>query len=436
MSTPGKRRRIDDDVMPGQSASVTDSSHPLDLGRHNTFSPLDSQVGSRQSSWAGTGKSSSRRGISPSRETRWTLKHASPPILTESYNGSQLLADETIRNKVMAAMERLSPEEVSGWVPRCLKEEIESDNTLGMQPFDRYAFLDSPCNLSECNPILREQLQYILRKVKQIWKRARTCYQEGRDENAWCQVVIQPLMELALKLSGNGKMLLQSVQTQAIDSEYLSIDPITMRRLDRKADFTFSYSHEEDGLAALYARLRPRNPVVSHTLDAFTSKTAVFSGIQVKAPYGNRSEAEYQISVFMGASLRKKAELARMAGLSNTTSALIEPAFVVVGHDWYFYLGYLRPDGAVHLLKHGSCSTTSVSEVFKILRVLRNVVEYGLEGLEEGGLEAEIGYWGGFLGPVLERLASEQILTWEDVGAAMLGHGEQILTWEDSYQGS
>jgi hypothetical protein len=33
----------------------------------------------------------------------------------------------------------------------------------------------------------------------------------GRDENAWCQVVIQPLMELALELSGNGKMLLQSM---------------------------------------------------------------------------------------------------------------------------------------------------------------------------------------------------------------------------------
>jgi len=69
----------------------------------------------------------------------------------------------------------------------------------------------------------------------------------------------------------------------------------------------------------------------------------------------------------MGASLWK-AELAGISGLLNTTSALIEPAFVVVGREWYFYLVYLRPDGAVHVLEHGSCSTTSVSGVSKILR--------------------------------------------------------------------
>lgn len=107
----------------------------------------------------------------------------------------------------------------------------------------------------------------------------------------------------------------------------------------------------------------------------------------------------------MGASLRKKAELARITGLLDTALALIEPAFVVVGHEWYFYLAYLHSNGAVHVLEHGSCSTNSVLGVFKILRVLRNVVEYGLEGLEEGGLKAKVGYWGGFLGLVLKRLA-------------------------------
>jgi hypothetical protein len=94
----------------------------------------------------------------------------------------------------------------------------------------------------------------------------------------------------------------------------------------------------------------------------------------------------------------------------NSTSALIEPAFVVVGHEWYFYLVYLHPNGAVHVLEHGSCSTSSVSGVFKILRVLRNVVDYGLDGLEGRGSDAKAGYWGGFLGPVLQRLAEEKNL--------------------------
>jgi hypothetical protein len=62
-----------------------------------------------------------------------------------------------------------------------------------------------------CNPSLRKEALYIMGKIKLIFQRARTCKTKGRDENAWIQVVIQPLVELALELSGNGKFLLQSV---------------------------------------------------------------------------------------------------------------------------------------------------------------------------------------------------------------------------------
>ncbi|KAF2240216.1 hypothetical protein BU26DRAFT_573006 [Trematosphaeria pertusa] len=422
--SPEKRQRVEEGIMPGESASIF-SGHPLDLGQHNTFSPLGSHVGSRWGSRPGTGASSPRRGISPSRETIATLKDALPPIQTEPFDGAQLPVNRAIRDKVMAAMERLEPGRVDGWVPRCLQEAIISDNALGVQTFDRHAFIDSPRNLSECDLPLREELQYTLKKVKQIYQRARTCKTRGRDENAWCQVVIQPLVELALELAGNGKLLLQSVQTQAIEPGYLSTDSKTGRRLDQKADFTLSYSHEASDLAALYARLPPRNSAVSHVSDAFTKTTALFSGIEAKPADGDKSEAEYQISIWMGASLLKKAELARMAGLSDITSALIEPAFVVVGHEWYFYLVYLQPTGAVHVLEHGSCSTNSVSGVFKILRVLRNVVEYGLEGFE-GGLEAKVGYWGGFLGPVLEKLAAGEERATGNVSAATPG---DEVTW-------
>lgn len=103
-----KRRRVDDDVMPGESASVADLSHPLDLERHNTFSPPGSQVGSR--------------------EAFATLKYASPPILTESYAGAQLPANGIIMDKVMDAIERLCPGQIDGWVPRCLKVRTHAPN--------------------------------------------------------------------------------------------------------------------------------------------------------------------------------------------------------------------------------------------------------------------------------------------------------------------
>jgi hypothetical protein len=49
-----------------------------------------------------------------------------------------------------------------------------------------------------------------------------------------------------------------------------SIDSKTGRRLDRKADFTLSYSHEASDLSDLYARLLLRISAVSHVWDAFT----------------------------------------------------------------------------------------------------------------------------------------------------------------------
>lgn len=46
-------------------------------------------------------------------------------------------------------------------------------------------------------------------------------------------------------------------QTQVINLRYLSTDSKSGSRLDRKADLTYLYSHEEDDLAALYACLLP-----------------------------------------------------------------------------------------------------------------------------------------------------------------------------------
>jgi hypothetical protein len=51
----------------------------------------------------------------------------------------------------------------------------------------------------------------VLRKVKKIWLNARMCQWRGRDENAWCMDVIQPLVKLAMRLEGEEKFWLQSV---------------------------------------------------------------------------------------------------------------------------------------------------------------------------------------------------------------------------------
>lgn len=194
------------------------------------------------------------------------------------------------------------------------------------------------------------------------------------------------------------------MQFQVIESSYLSANKKSGKPLERKADSTLAYSHESSGFAKLYTRLLAHNFDVSHISDTFTRTTALFAGIEAKAANGDKSEAESQLSIWMAGSLRKKAELARITGLPDTTR-LIEPAFVVVGHEWNLYLGYLESNGAVYFLEHGSCSRSTVSGGFKLLRVLRITIEYGLEGVEDE--DGPVGFWGGFLGPILERLAGE-----------------------------
>jgi hypothetical protein len=86
----------------------------------------------------------------------------------------------------------------------------------------------------------------------------------------------------------------------------------------------------------LYAQLLQHgNQCVSHTTDAFTKTTAVFSGLEVKPSDGDKLEAEYQLSIWMAENPRKKAKLGRRVGLPNT-ACLVELGFTVVGHEMYF----------------------------------------------------------------------------------------------------
>ena len=161
------------------------------------------------------------------------------------------------------------------------------------------------------------------------------------------------------------------------------------------------------GFEDLYNRLRTAdNPVVSHIADAFTKTTAVFSCVEVKPASGDYTEAEYQLSIWMAASLRKKMQLARRVGLVDKSS-LVEPCFAIVGHETHVYFAHMVSEerDTVHILgpeagSLGLCETRSVSGVFRALRLWRNVIKYGRDGGSEG-------FWGSFMRVVLQRLAGD-----------------------------
>jgi hypothetical protein len=147
---------------------------------------------------------------------------------------------------------------------------------------------------------------------------------------------------------------------------------------------------------------------VGHTMDAFTKRTALFSGFEIKPASGDQTEAELQISIWSAASVRKKQELATLAQLSVEPAALVEPVFTIVGHEHHVYYCYPRDNlvsgrSGVHVLgpdldRFERLSTDSVRGIFRLLRLYGNVLAYGID-------EEDDGYWGGVLGKTLARLA-------------------------------
>lgn len=58
------------------------------------------------------------------------------------------------------------------------------------------------------------ELTALWETVRDIFLNARDCKDGNRDENAWCDDVVQPLLRLAMHLYGNTRWWLQSVYVQ------------------------------------------------------------------------------------------------------------------------------------------------------------------------------------------------------------------------------
>jgi hypothetical protein len=78
----------------------------------------------------------------------------------------------------------------------------------------------------------------------------------------------------------------------------------------------------------------------------------------------------------MAASVRKKAKREQCAGPPDTI-CFVEPEVTAVGHDLCIYTKYLELEHgeAVHILELRSATTSSVSGLFKQLRMWRNIFE-------------------------------------------------------------
>lgn len=416
-ASPKRRKGNDDDIAPYQSVSHVSSV--VELDERTTLSSVS----------AGR-----KRVASPIRQ-KTLLRTARPSILQDPLSNPSLPIPDDVAPRLRALRQRLSRRLTSQYIPACFRTMLEEDpafhTALNHEPIDDDAY-------DESDERPAEQSALAIDRAKAVLQGTQLCIKYNKNENAWCLDVVVPLLDLALLLYGRDTFRRESVQSQSIQPAYLSravdLSSRTQKYLFRKTDFCFCYSHLHPKYSALYERLQNAN--ISHTIDNFTQAAALFSGIEVKPSNGGVVEAQVQLSIWMAASLHKKADLARRAiptrhnvpspdeaidvastgaGVtppsdSPNLSALIEPGVTIIGPEHKVYYAFLStpiiPDesgsGTVSVLGHDErlplLTTQTVQGIFQLARLYGNILEYGMD-------ESGEGFWGAFFGQVLDAVA-------------------------------
>ncbi|KAF2015111.1 hypothetical protein BU24DRAFT_493574 [Aaosphaeria arxii CBS 175.79] len=395
---PTKRSRTNDSLASGPDQSGSSSAQ-------NQITTCDTST-------------SGDRQTSPPLETISSLRTARPPIWIDSVDDLQ--KEEALPVQVTLLAQRLAHGVGAGFIPARMEEIMMNDSEIEDEGST------DPTDFYEENEYSEQDLAAIWQKVKAIYRNALVCHSRLRDENAWSDEVVRPLIQLAIDLHGKGRWWMQNIKSQFIDPAYLSTvlapidgDSSRYKAVDRNVDYALSYSHHsKPGYLGLYNVLNGRGKgKVGPTTDKFTKTTAVFSGIEVKSAGGNPNQARLQIGIWIAASLRKKQELANLAQVQFKPAEIIEPVLTVIGHQHYVYVAYPRREplsgedgtqvlGPVEVIQNlgpaEPLSTTSPREIFQLIKLYGNILEYGIDRGKEG-------YWGSFLGKVLRQLAYKRL---------------------------
>ncbi|KAJ9654636.1 hypothetical protein H2201_008968 [Coniosporium apollinis] len=260
------------------------------------------------SSAAGSRRGSPKRGLSPVRDQ---LRQARPPINCHPPVGHRLPP------KAFALKRFLEAHAKTKIVPIQLKRYVQAHPVHSQVTIEKYEWDRSDPNFFGLDA---RKLQDLMNDVEKILKEAENCEAMGKDENAWCLHVIIPTLNLALALAKCMKIRLEEVKSQQIDPELLP--RISDNSINKKADYTFCLcSHNLDdhtldsyhpSLESIHTRLNwkkgsgvPR-PMLGHTTDAYTKLVPSFSGIEVKKPGGDQSEAQLQLALWLSASIRNR----------------------------------------------------------------------------------------------------------------------------------
>ena len=163
--------------------------------------------------------------------------------------------------------------------------------------------------------IFEEEVQAILADSHQ-------CHIDNDAEDGWCNKVVQPTLNLALKMfSGNSRCrrpwLWESVQTCKIDPDFEPL--LNSSKVDIKTDFALTLRNRNDpAVEKIYERMGYKKlnrggqtpPTLSHVVSSnVLSRLPLFSGVEVKKPSADGYNAEVQCHIWSSANVNKKHHL-------------------------------------------------------------------------------------------------------------------------------
>ncbi|KAK3172316.1 hypothetical protein OEA41_005637 [Lepraria neglecta] len=298
------------------------------------------------------------RSNSPVKDLLNELRSAKPTIDYQQLDGVNLPA--TVRELI----QKLNTDFGQAYVPLGLKAKLEEAATSAQ--FAKESIYNRNNTLVEVGSLWEE--------VMEIYDEARCCKVYSRDEGAWSSKVVQPLMTLAL----DKKSIFQweNITTQGFDRCFL---PRTnYLPISKKADLAWTFSRKHPEVAPLYQRLSlaGQGTSLSHLMDPYTSKLAVYNGFEIKKTAGSEDESLAQLAIFLACLLRNMKDLRRRAqrkggntlvreGRAKATTPLDDsgsgPAaqenrdnehievlpvlgWTIVGHHWSTYIAWSSPE--------------------------------------------------------------------------------------------
>lgn len=357
--SPQKRQRMvrdDDDLFPDQSASGVGIT---ELSERTRLSQPSHSVGS-----------SPKRATSPVRDLLNDLRVSKPAVLCE------IPSAVTLPERALALQRSLMDHLEEELIPVGLKTQIFATypSVAASIPTSAYDVSDSRSTL---------ELNTLWDCIEEILSESRDCGRYQQDENAWCMKVVHPVLRLALK--GSSMLKVESVQTQTINPHILPITPKNYR-VQRKADYTFSFHRNTPQVSDLYNKLNLAGlgDTISQTMDANTKRLALFSGIEVKQENGGKDEALVQLAIWLAAGLENLRRLGELGQKRPYLCKELHPTvgWTVIGHDWHTYIAYMaNQDGrdtfnVVGPWRVAAADTRDVYGVLKLLRLVKRAAEF------------------------------------------------------------